>query len=298
MTVLCAALALPSLSRGMVMRTYSAISDAASLQKSIKENSILSDTLVNFSKLFLNSRSGTAAGGFSSKTNEQTIPVVRMVYLVPSDRAARPEYEAAMGKAVKNLRIWYRLQLGNVLTFKLYNPVVQVIATPHASSWYAANSGSDASQYWFWTNVLADAFALTKGSFNDPYNRWIFYIDADPSCGQVTGGTSGVAVLPANDLRGLIGEKNISPCENKAPDTGGICRWVGGLGHELGHAFNLPHPASCEAHEASCPSDTLMWLGYINYPDTYFLAEDKNKLKRSPFFSQMFTSQALPACGM
>jgi cold shock protein len=54
---------------------------------------------------------------------------------------------------------------------------------------------------------LADGFALTGGRFFDPENRWIFYLDADPACGQITGGTSGVALLPANDLRGSPGSR-------------------------------------------------------------------------------------------
>jgi len=40
---------------------------------------------------------------------------------------------------------------------------------------------------WFWQNALADGFALTEGQFDDPLNRWIFYLDADPECDQLVG---------------------------------------------------------------------------------------------------------------
>jgi hypothetical protein len=123
--------------------------------------------------------------------------------------------------------------------------------------------------------------------FNDPEDVWVFYIDADPACGQGVGGTSGVALLPANDLRGLVGEPNVPPCPGDSPDTGGVCRWIGGLGHELGHAFGLPHPPGCD--QGMCDEEaylSLMYVGYVFYPDTYFLEEDKTRLEASPFFEQ------------
>jgi len=226
-------------------------------------------------------------------------PVVRMVYLVPSDKLRREDYETAIAKAIKNLQIWYRQEMGNTLTFSLHDPVVEVFITPHTASWYANHATNSEFKYWFWENVLADGFAFTGGKFNDSKNRWIYYIDADPACGQVQGaGTSGVAELPANDLRGLAGEPRVRICPSDPIDTTPICRWVGGLGHELGHAFNLSHPSSCENNQASCPSNTLMWLGYSIYPSTYLLNENKNQLKHSQFFPPSFASQALPACGM
>lgn len=229
-------------------------------------------------------------------------PTVRMIYLVPFDKLRRDDYETAIAKAIKNLQIWYRQEIGNTLTFSLHDPVVEVLITPHVSSWYANHEANGEFKYWFWENVLSDGFALTGGKFNDSKNRWIYYIDADPACGQVQGaGTSGVAELPANDLRGLVGEPRLQICPSDPIDTTPICRWVGGLGHELGHAFGLPHPPSCDGTSLSaltCPSQTLMWLGYLNYPSTHLLDVNKNQLKHSQFFSASFSSQALPACGV
>jgi hypothetical protein len=31
---------------------------------------------------------------------------------------------------------------------------------------------------------------------------------------------------------------------------------------------------------------SLMYVGYVFYPDTYFLEEDKTRLEASPFFEQ------------
>jgi len=232
-------------------------------------------------------------------TMAEGTPTVRMIYLVPSDRVIQPGYTAAIESAITQLQIWYRNEMGNGKTFLLHTPMVEIYETPHPASWYAANPAGD-FVVWFWNNALADGFALTGGRFFDPENRWIFYIDADPACGQLTGGTSGVALLPANDLRGLTGQQNRPPCLGEPPDTAGICRWVGGLGHELGHAFDLPHPAGCEDSDPAtfCPSDSLLWLGFREYPDTYLLPEDKVQLNASPFFLPINLPETLPPCGV
>ena len=211
---------------------------------------------------------------------------VRVVYLVPSDRTVRPEYVSGIRSAIVHLQAFYQSQLGNGFAFSLHSPIVEVFQTSHAAAFYS--TGDNASQIGFWSSVLGDGFALSGGAFNDPNNRWIYYVDADPACGQVVGGTSGVALLPANDLRGLTGQPNVPPCSGQPPDLNGICRWVGGLGHELGHAFGLPHPPGCD--QGSCSdfaAHSLMYLGYIDYPNTYFLEEDKTALLATGFFSAL-----------
>jgi hypothetical protein len=88
-------------------------------------------------------------------------------------------------------------------------------------------------------------------------------------------GTSGVTCLPEDDLLGLVG---------KHPTQKNPARWVGGLGHELGHAFGLPHPA-----DTVRDADAIMWAGfYGKYPDKAYLTEsDKKILLQSPFFFEI-----------
>jgi len=112
----------------------------------------------------------------------------------------------------------------------------------------------------------------------------VFYIDADVACGQVIGGAAGVALLAANDLRGLTGQQNVPACPGEPPDAAGVCRWVGGLGHELGHAFGLEHPVPCPGGSDDA---ALMCLGYITYPATYLTQADQEILDVSPFFSRL-----------
>lgn len=211
--------------------------------------------------------------------------VVRIVYLVPSDRQFLSKYRSRIEAAISNVQLWYRKQMGNGETFRLARPVIGVVRTDHASTWYVTNAvtGADSS-LWFWFNALSDAFSATGAEFFDPNNRWVFYIDADPACGQVIGAAAGVALLGGNDLRGLTGQPNIPACPGEPPDTGGVCRWVGGLGHELGHAFGLPHPVPCPGGSAD---QALMCLGYITYPNTYLLPSDKELLEQTPFFDRL-----------
>jgi hypothetical protein len=85
-------------------------------------------------------------------------------------------------------------------------------------------------------------------------------------------------------------------CPTEPKDFGGLCRWVGGLGHELGHAFGLPHPAACDAGLSGCPGNAaLMWTGYAVYPNTALLADDKAALNRHGAFVPITVGPA-PIC--
>jgi hypothetical protein len=243
---------------------------------------------------------GSSWGSFGDTVRGQVLtfgPVVRVIYLVPSDREVRRDYARHLDSAIGHVQVWLRNELGDDLSFSTDKKPVEVVETQHNASWYSTNPNGDFA-VWFFFNVIADAFALTGAQFNDPNNIWVFYIDAEPACGQLTGGVAGVAVLPQHDLRGLAGEENIPPCPTDPVDTAGVCRWVGGLGHELGHALGLPHPLACEDGDPTtpCPENTLLWFGYRTYPDTYLLESDKTFLESSPFISPVHIRRSLPAC--
>src|SRR4051812_9466228 len=200
---------------------------------------------------------------------------VRIIYLVPADKSARVDYENALANAISDLQVFYRNQMGGY-GFSLHSPIVEVYQTPHAAAFYS--TGVNSRPGGFYENVLADGFALTGGGFNDPNNRWIFYIDADLICGQYTGGTSGIALLPANDFRGLTSQPTVPICPSDRSETLSVGRWIGGLGHELGHAFNLPHPPGCDSGNCAGGQNayySLMYIGYYYYPNTYLLDENK-----------------------
>jgi hypothetical protein len=62
---------------------------------------------------------------------------------------------------------------------------------------------------------------------------------------------------------------------------------VGGLGHELGHAFELPHPAGWEQFAFDRSGGSLMAMGFRSYPETFLNPEDIETLSASPFFTSM-----------
>jgi hypothetical protein len=217
---------------------------------------------------------------------------------VPSDRSAQKGYEKSLEGAIENLQIWYRDSLGTGASFSLAKPIVQIYSIAHTAGWYATQPNDCGYTLYFWCNVLGEGFALAQGMFNDPHNIWVFYIDADPGCGQATGGTSGVALLPANDLRGLSGQTTTDVCSGAPQPDQGVNRWVGGLGHELGHALGLPHPPECDPIQtASCPSQSIMWFGYISYPDAFLTDDEETFLEASPFFAPIHLPTKLPKVG-
>ena len=223
-------------------------------------------------------------------------PKVHLIYLVPADVEVRRDHVQNLRDAALNLQAWFATALGTGETFILANPIVEIYQTEHDASWYRTNPAGDNQAFWFWFNATADGFAATGGQFYDTDDIWLFYIDAAPGCGQATGGAASVALLPANDLRGLAGEPTINTCTGAIEQGWGPCRWVGGLGHELGHALGLPHPAECESRSPECPTFTLMWLGYTSYPHTGFTTDDRALLAQSPFITETRLAGKAPIC--
>ncbi|MBT7302601.1 MAG: hypothetical protein HN849_23940 [Victivallales bacterium] len=207
---------------------------------------------------------------FCSRADEADRPVrcVRVVYLVSADREEVPEYAAALDHAIRDVQRWYGRQLGGP-TFRLHDPVVEVVESKQEAAWFYANPNGKHKANWGFSNTLAEARRLLGARQRDPENVWVLYSDGPGNQGR---GGGGVCCLPEDDLLGLVG---------KHPTQKSKLRWIAGLGHELGHAFGLPHPKDTKKHASA-----IMWAGiYGKYPDQAYLTdEDKAKLLRSPFF--------------
>lgn len=154
---------------------------------------------------FISQHSGS---GEAEAQSEASSRQVRVVYLVPSDKAARDDYRGALGNAILSVQHFYQQQLGNGVTFSTHRPLVEVHSLSRSSAFYGSLTGPNA----FFTTVLNDGFAVSGGRFDDPNFRWLYYIDADEACNQPVGALRGVALMPANDLRGLTGQPWINRC--------------------------------------------------------------------------------------
>jgi hypothetical protein len=211
---------------------------------------------------------GSDAGGKSSGDQ------VRVLYVIPQDRAFRSDYAAAVENALPDLQAWYRGQLKG-RTFSLFTAKPEICRLPRPADYYARDS---------WSKVFTDVQSCAPVSYGSSGFAWVLYVDIVHACnapGRLGAGTAGLTMMARQDLEGLIGARVIDDCgaEWRQPVT----RWIGGAGHELGHALGLNHPPGCDQGRSSCDHNALMWTGYTRYPNTYLREDDKRILLASPF---------------
>lgn len=222
-----------------------------------------------------------------SQRTKLGLGATHFVYLYPTDRPPREDYRQAIIWAQLSLRQWFADQLGGP-SFTPSIPEVQLVPLANPAAFYRSHPGSDSAYLTYWQNVINEALPATGARFYDPGNAWIFYVDAPAGCGQLSGGAAaGIAVVSDFDLRGLVGDLYIDPCTGQ-PDlflTFTPQRWIGGQGHELGHAWGLPHPPGCDDGLPSCDYDALMWAGfYGGFPDrTYLRSGERLALLRGTY---------------
>lgn len=193
---------------------------------------------------------------------------VRFVYLISNDKSYNQQMYDSVRSCALSLQQWYRNQMGTK-TFVLNNPIVEVYNSTHSSGWFQTNngtfSGTDSSFFGF-NNAREDMFQrVGNDMFNSKYIWVVYYTSLRPGGGGGAG-SPGYTFMPQDDLTGLIGLEPTPPS-----------RWVGGAGHELGHAFGLPHPANLN-------SNAIMWTGYSIYPNCILQQEDRDILNANTFF--------------
>ena len=209
--------------------------------------------------------------GSDSITKQITIaPIMNsvVVYLItPRDNQFNPDYYTAVKNATTNIQAWYRSQMGNNKTFVLNPLIVDTLTGLHDSTWYNSNNGSISGtdpRFYGYYNTYNDMQQLLGSSFNTTNYAYFVYVAA-PGGGA---GATGFCALGDQDLKGLLGKNPENPNPN---------RWIGGGGHELGHAFGLPHPDNMN-------DQAIMWTGYLIYPDCILQQSDRDILNGSLFF--------------
>jgi hypothetical protein len=239
-------------------------------------------------------------GGFDETcefaAGEATDKLVRVIYLVPSDREENPRYVANLEQSVRHLQLWMRDRIPARTSFRTTDPVVEVVKTTHQASWYATNPNGNDPNLYYWYNGIADANVAAGAVVDDPENVWIIYLAADEGCGQATGAIGHFALLTENDMRGLSGVARVPICDGDASDAYGRCRWVGGMAIMLAYALGVPQSPGCADTDPAtvCDDKLLTWLGYTTYPDATLTPDQVTFLGDNPFLR----GTGLPDCSL
>ena len=203
--------------------------------------------------------------------------MVQVIYAVPSDREYNPDYAKAVEAGILHLQSWYAQQLAG-RTFAIKGPTPLFCAVEHPAEYFESEHG--------WGRVIESVqHCAPVRHLSDKYT-WAIYIDVEFDCdggGELGAGGSGITIVHGGDLAGLADPEKYQLCG--FPPRGGL-GWVGGLAHEIGHAFGLPHPPGCEQDLKSCDYRAMMWAGFYDYPLTYLREDEKAVLRESVFFRQ------------
>ena len=209
---------------------------------------------------------------------------VRTVYAIPSNRELVPAYRDSVARAVRHLQRWYGEELGGT-TFAVADTVAEVCHLSVDDRFLIEHRGTTGERW----AAAVESVAHCGPRHRDEAFVWIVYFDVDEPCWTsrrpytLGRGGSGLTLLGRWDLLGLTGGDFENPCGHAGQTHG---RWVGGLGHELGHAFWLPHPPGCDEGLPSCDAGALMWRGYVHWPDAHLRDDEKRVLRASPFFAE------------
>ena len=222
--------------------------------------------------------------------------LIRIIYLVPSDRVADPVRVANLEHALTDVRLWLRARMPQGTSFRAHEPLVEVVKSANPEAHFRTTASGDDPKWYFWNNVTGDAALAAHGVQGaDPDNIWVIFPDADPACGQVGGAWIGsLAMGNAAHVRGVASIDQVPVCEGDSTDPGPRCQWVGRLGTLLLGALQVPFPAGCvdDDDTTECESNRLTWLGWLDYPDAVLAPEDIEYLEQSPFMRAI----GLPAC--
>ena len=216
-------------------------------------------------------------------------PSVQVIYAIPKDRLYDERYDEAVRDAILHVQDWYGRQLDG-RTFSIEEPSPLICEVQNESEYFESGGG------WYRT-IEAVQHCAPVEHWSDEF-VWAIYIDAGYDCGDLSegelgAGAAGITILNSADLKGLVSPTTFLTCPYYHPR--GEYGWIGGLAHELGHAFGLEHPPGCDDAyhngllngpnaEDHCDIAALMWSGYwYYYPDTYFTEDDIAILESSPF---------------
>jgi hypothetical protein len=188
---------------------------------------------------------------------------VRVYWLRPTDVPYDQRYPDGIANVMRETQRYYRQELG--VTFKLNDPVVEVVAGEHDAAWYE-NTPNGGEEYW-WVVFNMQQELMRRLGLNAPDRRWINIgeISAEKEGVSGGGGGGGWAILSGHDADGAAGL------------GGDMNRWYGGMVHEMGHALGLP--------DSTYTDGTPMSASFYSYPNCHFNSQQKNGIRNGPYGS-------------
>src|ERR1700749_2428940 len=87
------------------------------------------------------------ANGAAAQTPAQGARQVRVIYLVPSDKNIRADYQNETAKAISDLQRFYKDQLGGGAPFSRHAPTVEAYKPPHTSAFYPTGDNARAGGF-------------------------------------------------------------------------------------------------------------------------------------------------------
>jgi hypothetical protein len=224
-----------------------------------------------------------------------TTGVVRPAILSPADVPLRPDYPIVMRKAFENLQVWFRNSLDNTMTVTLAE--IGRLSSDKPAEWFATNPAGSDPGLWFWRNSTSEGLRLTGGSFGDPANTRLFYVDAQRPCEQFGVATGSVGVFDRYELRGLSNQSIIPHCTDEGTGYRSACSFVGGAGWLFGATLGLDPPEACTDSDEGTPCpNNLMWTGLYLYPRTELDDDQKARLIESGFVAPLDLPRPLHTC--
>jgi hypothetical protein len=211
---------------------------------------------------------GAATGGESTGGQTGGDPptgTMRVFYLRPTDVASDQRYPDGIGNVMLEAQAFFKEKLGK--TFRLNDPIVETIVGEHERSWYE-NTANGGDKYW-WSAANAQQEIARRLNLSIPDPRWMVVSEVSAEGDGAGGGaTGGWVLLCGHDADGGAGYP---------ADT---ARWVGGMVHELGHAFGLPDSTSTDG--------TCLSASFYDWPDCTFTQSQKDDMLNGNWGSGKF----------
>ncbi len=196
---------------------------------------------------------------------------VKVYYFYPTDYTPDERYIRAIDPFVKNIQDWYAYNLYGY-TFSS-DPVITYQGLKTADE-YISNGPP-------WARIMEE-LGVVCGTGPSKIITLVFLARTVPHAGgrpcvidnwYVGGTTNGDATVSESDLDAEIVATQTGFCPNGFPLGDWRCSPMaqrGGVAHELGHAFTLPHPPGCDIEYYDYCARTLMW-SWWKWPNVRFL---------------------------